>query len=75
MCDPKKRAWLHMIRWSMGMSQAELAKAAGVSQRALSAYENGTQTPRPDAAMRLARVLPGVEWTDFYSVEQLGGEK
>jgi DNA-binding XRE family transcriptional regulator len=51
------------IRELQGLTQAELAKITGISQAAISALENGTQTLGIDRAKTLAEALkvhPGV---------------
>lgn len=40
-----------------GLSQAEIAKRAGISKSALSAYVKGTNYPRPEQMQALARAL------------------
>jgi len=50
---------LRAERLAAGMSQAALARAAGVPQPNVSAYENGRRTPSPDVARRLALALKG----------------
>src|SRR4029453_4538336 len=54
-------------RTALGLSQAELAKAAGVSLRQLARYEAGEQQPVLSAAVALADAL-GI------SISQLVGE-
>src|SRR5919106_6586514 len=54
-------------RSALGLSQAELAKAAGVSLRQLARYEAGEQQPVLSAAVALADAL-GI------SVAQLAGQ-
>ena len=54
-------------RRQLGLSQAELAKAAGVSVRQMARYEAGEQQPVLSAAMALAEAL-GI------SVSQLAGK-
>jgi transcriptional regulator with XRE-family HTH domain len=54
-------------RRQLGLSQAELAKAAGVSVRQMARYEAGEQQPVLSAAMSLAEAL-GI------SVSQLAGK-
>lgn len=46
-------------RLAAGMSQSALARAAGVSQPNLSAYENNRRTPSPDVLERITRALAG----------------
>lgn len=41
------------------MSQSQLARAAGVSQPNLSAYENGRRNPSPEVLERISRALRG----------------
>jgi transcriptional regulator with XRE-family HTH domain len=44
-------------RIKKGMSQEEVAKAIGVSQRSYSNYENGTRNPKIDKIIKLAKLL------------------
>ncbi len=44
-------------RRAAGLSQSQLARAAGVAQPNLSAYENGRRLPSPEVLERLDRVL------------------
>ncbi len=44
-------------RRSAGLSQSQLARAAGVPQPNLSAYENGRRLPSPDVVERIYRAL------------------
>ena len=50
---------IRVERRAAGMTQAELARAARVSQPNLSAYENGRRTPSPDVVARVERALAG----------------
>jgi DNA-binding XRE family transcriptional regulator len=59
---------LRSARQHRGLSQAELARLAGVSRASVGAIEQGRHVPAVDAAMRLARVLGT-------SVEVLFGEE
>jgi Zn-dependent peptidase ImmA (M78 family)/transcriptional regulator with XRE-family HTH domain len=54
---------LETARRAQGLTQAELAESAGVTQAALSRYENDLREPEPEVLERLAAVL-GVT-TDF----------
>jgi transcriptional regulator with XRE-family HTH domain len=47
-------ALLHQARQRAGLSQAELARRAGMSRSVLSVYESGRRTPSSEA---LARIL------------------
>ncbi len=58
-------------RIELGMSQAELAKALGVSLSAVSNYENGQNAMREDALLRLFRVLD-VDANYLYQDADLG---
>ena len=44
-------------RISLGLSQTQLGKAAGVSLRTILAYEKGEKTPRPATLLKLAKAL------------------
>lgn len=60
-----KREWLIAYRKAKNLSQQELAQAIGISQISLSTYEQGTRTPKPRTAKKIARVL-SFDWTKFY---------
>lgn len=49
------------IREEACVSQAELARALGVSQATLSRWESGDRRPRGEAAERYARLLRKLE--------------
>ncbi len=51
------RAQLRTRRLALGLTQSELAAAAGVSRQLVAAVEAGVNVPAADAAMRIARVL------------------
>ena len=59
------RQWLISIRTRQGLTQAEVAKRARISQPSLCAIERGDLNPRPGTAMRIAAAL-GFDWTAFY---------
>lgn len=44
-------------RIKKGLSQAEVAKAIGVSQKSYSNYEKGTRNPKIDKILKLAKLL------------------
>ena len=46
-------------RLAAGLTQAALARAAGVSQPNLSAYENGRRAPSPQVVARIRQALAG----------------
>lgn len=47
---------LRVERAELGMTQAELAKALGVTPRAIAHWELGTRTPRAAALFAISRV-------------------
>jgi hypothetical protein len=54
---------IQLAREDIGMTQAELARAAGMQQPTVSAYESGSKRPRPDTLTRIllaARARPSV---------------
>lgn len=53
----KNRFRLRELRLEKGMTQAEVAKAAGLSRRFYNAVETERQEPRVVAAILIARVL------------------
>ena len=58
---------LRLTRLARGLSQGDLARAAGVTRQAISGIESGRWSPSLDVALALARALDS-------SVEQLFGE-
>jgi len=48
---------IRTLRLKIGMSQADLARALGTSQAAVSAIENRTRKPGEDSIRELSRVL------------------
>ena len=61
------RTWLKQIREAVGLSQAQAAAAAGISQQMYSCIENGTRC-RPDKVItekKIAGAL-GFCWTKFF---------
>lgn len=59
------RSWLVERRQQKGLSQRRLAQKVGISQPALCNIENGVHRPKPDTAIRIAKVL-GIKWTRFF---------
>lgn len=51
------RVDIRVERRAAGLSQSQLARAAGVSQPNLSAYENGCRVPSPEVLERITRAL------------------
>lgn len=60
---------INAIRIHKGLSQNQLARAAGVSQTTVSAWERGTSTPRKSNAMRILAAIPGIDYDDIMSEE------
>ena len=52
-------------RLAHGLTQEELASAVGITQAALSRYENAMREPEPDVLARLAAAL-GVTQCRFF---------
>jgi len=48
---------LQTLRRERGLTQVELARAAGVPVGSLRSWEQGTRTPLLDAALRIAKAL------------------
>ncbi|WEO92812.1 helix-turn-helix transcriptional regulator [Streptomyces sp. FXJ1.172] len=63
--DPAK---LRAARDAAGASVAQIARAAGVSERAVNLYLAGSRTPRPETLVQLAAAV-GVAPADLCSVE------
>ena len=57
------RKWLIDIR--NGRTQAQIAKAAGITQQMYSFIELGERRPSVEVAKKIAAVL-GFDWTLFY---------
>ena len=60
------RKWLIDIR--NGRTQAQIAKAAGITQQMYSFIELGVRRPSVEVAKKIAAVL-GFDWTRFYEDE------
>lgn len=59
------REWLVQTRKALNLTQAEVAKSAGISRGAYSNIETGTRDPSVDVAKKLGKCL-GFNWTRFY---------
>ncbi|MER3449618.1 MAG: XRE family transcriptional regulator, partial [Chloroflexota bacterium] len=55
--QPKLVSCVRAVRLARGISQAELARRAGITRQALSAVEAGHYLPNTAVALRLARAL------------------
>lgn len=60
-----KKEWLIAYRKAKGLSQEEVAEAIEISPSTYSSYENGTRTPKPRIAKKIARIF-NFDWTKFY---------
>lgn len=60
---------LRYIREREGLTQAELSEKTGISQAALSNYENGKDRPSVDSCAKLAKAL-GVSIDDLVHGEK-----
>ncbi|WP_334032671.1 helix-turn-helix transcriptional regulator [Burkholderia gladioli] len=56
---------VRQLRKSLGLSQFDLARGIGITQSALSHYENGSCDPLVDTARRLISFAKdrGIDWT------------
>ena len=59
---------LEPLRKEKGLTQKDVADAAGISQVAYCNIENGKRRPSVAVAKRIAAVL-GVDWTEFFEEE------
>lgn len=59
------RTWLRELRKSKRLSEADVAKAAGISQPSYHRIETGKQTPSVSTAKRIADCL-GFYWGKFW---------
>lgn len=57
--------WLYNARKAKGMSQCEVSNRVGIKQPSYCAIETGASKPKPETAMRIAKVLD-IDWTLFY---------
>jgi transcriptional regulator with XRE-family HTH domain len=62
---------LKALRESAGLSQAELARKAGVGKSQLSKYENGKELPKLETLARLVEALGVEPLTLFYTAHVL----
>jgi transcriptional regulator with XRE-family HTH domain len=69
--DAKVRGWLIDLREQKGMTQGQVAAAAGISQPSYFAIEKGISFPKPETAKKLAAVL-GFDLARFYEDEDEG---
>jgi molybdate-binding protein/DNA-binding XRE family transcriptional regulator len=62
------KSLIHQIRKDAGLTQAELAQAAGISRQAYTAIESGKSVPSTEVALRLAlklqKTVEDIFWLD-----------
>ena len=63
------RTWLRETRLKKGMTEAEVAKGAGIAQPFYHNIEMGRRNLSVDTAKKIAAVL-GFLWTRFYEGEE-----
>lgn len=61
---------IKLLRITKGISQQALAEMVGVTQGAVSQWENGTVKPRYDVLFRLAEAL-GCNPNDIYPTDEM----
>jgi transcriptional regulator with XRE-family HTH domain len=69
---PKQGARLYRLRTAAGLSQAELARAIGVSQQNIAFWEQSEKIPRSDLLPKIAEAL-GVSVEDLLLVKASKG--
>lgn len=62
----RTRKWLQKLRQSKNMTQQDVANKAGIERAYYTMIENGTRSPSPAVAKRIARAL-GFDWTIFFT--------
>lgn len=62
---PKKLKKLKILRIQKGLSQAQLAKDLGTTQKTVSSWETGRATPRPSMMQKIADFF-GVKKDDIF---------
>jgi transcriptional regulator with XRE-family HTH domain len=65
--EPKRDTTLAHVRYLLGLSQTELAAKAGISQAAISYYENGLSITR-DHAQQITKAFRQVCPPEYYSM-------
>ena len=69
MRDYKFGAWIAALRIANGYSQFQLGKLLGISDKAVSKWENGAAKPRMDTCARMATLF-GVSLDDLLSCRE-----
>lgn len=60
------RIWLRDLRLSKNKTHQDVANEAGIRRAYYTMIENGTRSPSPAVAKRIARAL-GFDWTIFFT--------
>jgi transcriptional regulator with XRE-family HTH domain len=60
-----KSGYAHQIRIKAGVSLKEIADDVGVTESAISYWENGLRAPRTASALKYAEVLAGLSGGQF----------
>lgn len=68
MAKPKRRIWMLTARLEKGLTQKELARRVGVSNKTISQIELGNLLPSGQLAYKIAKEL-GVDMSLFYETE------
>lgn len=63
--EDKVRRWLIELRDEKGMTQGQVAAAAGITQPSYCEIEKGISNPKPKTAMKIGAALV-FSWTRFY---------
>ena len=61
----KNRAWLQDIRLALNKTHQEVADSSSIERAYYTMIENGTRSPSPPVAKRIAATL-GFDWTIFF---------
>ena len=61
-----ERQWLIECRRHADLLQNQVAYEVGITPQGMCMIEKGRNTPRPDMARKIAKVL-GFDWTRFYT--------
>ena len=65
----KVRRWLIDLRDEKGMTQGQVAAAAGIAQPSYYEIEKGISNPKPETAKKIGATL-AFPWTRFYEEDQ-----
>jgi len=65
------RLWLQELRLTSGKTHQDVANEAGIERAYYTMIENGTRSPSPAVAQRIAKAL-NFDWTIFFA--NVGGD-